>query len=464
MDTIYKVLIAVLTFVITSALTILAKKRQLYVVVQTQFKQTALSASGVLSQIFVHNRGNSVEEDISVIIDPALRIELLASDTASLVLVGNTLVVNRLHKGKSASALILVENGDFDMTRIVLATSKTTEAKLIKTPSEVPPNALLVFCVGLAFFGLLPLMYGSMQLYIYVTDNYRQGQIEKQLRVQLDQGWHALDMYADSELRKSYGSQEFPIEFTSRFEKGKVDTAEFEIYNKTATSLDVYADKNNKDEKSTDMRYTAHVTIPPMSHQPLTVRVPESDPISHKPEISFSLNSGKEWIYKMFFVPPTFVPGIVGARSKVEKQLSVQFSHGWSELDTYAVSELRKSYGDQEFPVEYKGRFSRDGRDNATFEIFNKTSLPLKVFADVNGKVVDSTDIEYFGSAEVPPMSHAPFTVRVPAPAPVSGLPEIQFHFMSGKEFIHEPVFTVPQSDRLIRSSGANTSKGKKSS
>lgn len=294
MDNIYKILTGVLLFTITSVLGYLFKMHQLYVAAPTLFKRTEVSANGSVCQILIFNRGNHVEEEISVSIDPSLKVELLASDAAGLSLISNTLRIDRLHKGKLASALVLIENGTFDDTKISSVTSKATVGKIVSF-AHVPPNFAKLFLAMVALLAFFPGVIGVFSLYDYLSTDY----VEYRLKSQYEQGWHNLIGYSGSELRKSYGNQEFPVSFKSIDRSGPRLKAIFEVYNKTAIPLEAIADKHRG--MKGDISFFASVTVPPMSRAELSVLIPDPDPESRLPEISFAFRSGDEFIYQCYY-------------------------------------------------------------------------------------------------------------------------------------------------------------------
>ncbi|MBA4709233.1 hypothetical protein [Aquitalea aquatica] len=298
MENIYKISTGIILFIITSIVTYLFRMRQLYVASPTLFKRTELSTNGSVSQIFIYNKGNHVEEDITVALDPSLKAELLASDTPGLSIAGNNIIVDRLHKNRSASALLLIENGIFDYTKINSITSKATEGKIIKRVADVPPNAAKFFIFVIFIIAIFLGLFGADHAYSYVKNRY----LEYRLKPIYEQGWHNLSNYYDSELRKSYGDQEFPVRYMSTDTNGPRPTVTFEVYNKAAVPLEVTADKNHKLENT--LTNFANVTIPAMSHSTLIVPIPNPDPTSHMPEIAFTFKSGEEFIYEFYLIIP----------------------------------------------------------------------------------------------------------------------------------------------------------------
>lgn len=295
MDTAYKIITGVVLFSITSVLTYLFKMRQLYVVAPNLFKKTEVSASGSICQVMVCNKGNHVEEEITVSIDSSLRIELLATDAVGLSVVNGAVKVDRLHKNKAITALLLIEGGAFDFSKITSVTSKTTVGRAMGRLSELPPNAAKAFLSIICLLAFFPALLGMGYLYSYVRDNY----LEYRLRAEYAQGWRNLDNYYGSELSKSYGAQEFPVRFVNLDKNSTREKVVFEVYNKTAIPLQVTADKNHR-QKGLAGDFSS-VTVPPMSHLPLIVPMPSPDGTSHTPEIEFTFESGDEFIYQFYY-------------------------------------------------------------------------------------------------------------------------------------------------------------------
>lgn len=162
MENFEKVVVGLVLFVATSIVAYLFRMRQLYAAAPKLFRHAPISKNGSLCELIVYNRGNQVEEDIKVDLDPELKGELLASSSSDITLEGATMKIERLHKGCEASAMLLIENGFFDATKIISVSSKGTKGTVLKKVTDVPPNFAKAFLVGFLLVGFLPaLVYGT---------------------------------------------------------------------------------------------------------------------------------------------------------------------------------------------------------------------------------------------------------------------------------------------------------------
>lgn len=85
MENFEKITIGLVLFTVTSIIAYLFRMRQLYVVVPKLFRHSQISNEGSLCELLVYNKGNQVEEDIQVSLDPELKGELLASSSSDIV-------------------------------------------------------------------------------------------------------------------------------------------------------------------------------------------------------------------------------------------------------------------------------------------------------------------------------------------------------------------------------------------
>jgi hypothetical protein len=205
-------------------------------------------------------------------------------------------MIERLHKGCEASAMLLVENGLLDSTKIMSVSSKGTKGRVCKRVTDVPPNFAKYFLFLVLSLSILPgMIYGS-RAYQALNNAY----VKHQLQSSYKQGWTNLSNYYASDLRRSYSNQEFPVRFVrwQTHEKKKM-TFTFEVYNKTAVPMTVYS-KGKGEEKDDSLRM-ASVDLPPMSQKHLTVRAPAPSADSARPEIDFSFKVGEEFLYGITF-------------------------------------------------------------------------------------------------------------------------------------------------------------------
>lgn len=296
MEHIEKIVVGLLLFILTSVLAYLFKMRQLYVAAPKLFRHAPITKEGSLCELIVYNKGNQVEEQVLVELDPDLKAELLASSSSDITLSGSTLKVERLHKGCEASAMLLVEHGILDSSRIVLVSSKATKGTICKRIVDVPPNYARSFLVFLAIAGFVPgLIYGS-QAFDRLYEKY----VEYKLAAAYKSGWQGLVSYYDSDFRRSYGNQEFPVRLVGvQNDRVKEVGLKFEVYNKTALPLAVYADRKSRDKVGSP--YFASVDVAPMSKATLLAPLAPPEPETKTQAVDFSFNNGSEFLYKITY-------------------------------------------------------------------------------------------------------------------------------------------------------------------
>lgn len=298
MEHIEKVAIGLILFAVTSVLAYLFRMRQLYVAAPKLYRHAPISKGGSLCEIIVYNRGNQPEEQIHVALDPDLKVELLASGSSDISLDMSTLKIERLHKGCEASAMLLVENGVLDFSKVTSVSSKATSGKVCKKPSDVPPNfagAFLVFCL---FVGIIPGMIYGFKAYEKLSADY----VDYQLGALQKLGWSNLSRYYKSDVRSSYSNEEFPLSFKSRQKDGSGKPAlTFEAYNKTALPMKIYVDL--KGDRAYGSPYFASADVEPMSRASLTTRAPAASADFSRSELEFSIKVGSEFLHGISFLP-----------------------------------------------------------------------------------------------------------------------------------------------------------------
>ena len=226
MDNIEKVIIGIVLFSITSIVAYLFRMRQLYAAAPKLYPHASISQGGSLCELIVYNKGNQVEEQVQVELDPDLKAELLASSSADIVLEGSTLKVERLHKGCDVSVMLLIEHGVLDSAKISSVSSKATKGIVCKKVADVPPNFAKAFLFAVLLFGFIPALSYGIRIY----DSLKADYVEHQLQPMYKLGWSNLSTYYASDLRVSYSNHEFPIRFKSRqFDGNKKTTLTFEV-------------------------------------------------------------------------------------------------------------------------------------------------------------------------------------------------------------------------------------------
>ncbi len=297
MENFEKIAIGLVLFVVTSIVAYLFRMRQLYVVVPKLFRHAQISQNGSLCELLVYNKGNQVEEDIQVTLDSELKGELLASSSSGISFDGSTLKIERLHKGMEASVVLLIERGLLDSAKIISVSSKGAKGRVVKKTSDMPPNYARAFLFLVFYVALIPVVLYGDKAYYRVKAAYVESQLVSSYKI----GWSNLGRYYDSDLRKSYSNQEFPIKAIRG--NGKIDGSnmlEFEIYNKTALPMEVSV--NRKMAPLGDISNFASVVVPPMTKAPLAVRKPDltADPGSQ--ELRFNIRFGEEFVHSLIYV------------------------------------------------------------------------------------------------------------------------------------------------------------------
>ncbi len=300
MEHIEKIAIGLLLFVLTSVVAYLCRLRQLYVAVPKLFRHAPISKNGSLCELIVFNKGNQVEEQIQVELDPELKAELLASGSADISLEGSMLKVERLHKGSEASVMLMIENGLLDASKVVRVTSKATKGRVCRRVSDVPFNYAWSL-VGIIILGCIgPGFPYAMRAYNAVYSGY----VESQLSSAYKLGWSDLATYYDSKLKGSYSELEFPVRYLGKGRDDKKrEILRFEAYNKTAVPIVVYAGRRG--DKRIGSPYFSSADVPPLSKLEFQVLAPPPDPVTSDVALDFSFKMGNEFLHSIAFKLPS---------------------------------------------------------------------------------------------------------------------------------------------------------------
>jgi len=298
MDSIEKIAIAVIIFTITSVLAYLFKLRQLYLVVPKLYKHAPVTDKGALCEIVIINRGSQVEEDISVDLVPDLDYTLIAGSSSELELTGTTIKIRRIHKKSEESAILLVEKGNFDVSKIISISSKATKGKIFKRITEVPPNAASMFLLLACSIGFLPGMIYGGKLFTYANNYWTQYSYSQQSEL----GWGGLENYSSSNTSESYSKTEFPVRLLKKEKIKDKWNFTYEAYNKTALPLTVYTDqkKIGSDKVGEPRPYFSSLELQPMSKGQFTAVAPVNAEIDGYVDVDFSFRNGEEFFYKIF--------------------------------------------------------------------------------------------------------------------------------------------------------------------
>jgi hypothetical protein len=140
----------------------IAKSRWLYLVIPKLVFSTPLSTGGRVVSLQLTNAGFHAEEEIHVRLKPTCRYEFLAGSDSTLKFADNTLQLSRLSRGKSVTALLLVEGKTFEPSDVEAVESKATSGKVVHSKEQInsPWQHLVVWPLVLLFMAA-PFVVGT---------------------------------------------------------------------------------------------------------------------------------------------------------------------------------------------------------------------------------------------------------------------------------------------------------------
>lgn len=310
MDVLENIIVASLAIVMTSLIAVLYHIRQLYASAPVMFQKKAEGGYDSIFQIVVTNRGNQVEEHIEVELDPSISFDIVAASTPDVTKDGSTIRIERIHRRNEVLVLISLDDIHFGSSRILSVSSDKVSGRVRKTPKDIPFN------YGMTSLGILLLLSAfPVGYYFYQVAGYVENKVdEEKLMPVTKEGWSNLDEYQESDLRKSYSNQEFPVRLTAIKKKQDYDAASipdslrgqwdaidnekdtllnYEINNKTAGNLGIMAYRKNGNRA---LPYIAEVE--PLSKGTLVVPVSGQDGAKNiQVEFLFRLND--EWLERI---------------------------------------------------------------------------------------------------------------------------------------------------------------------
>lgn len=303
MDDIKKILIGLLVFALTSIVAYLFKMRQLYVSIPRLYSKSQLSANGSLCEIKIFNRGNHPEEDIAIAFAPELSIELLATDNTELSVIDNKIQIPRIHKLKDVSALLMVEGGTFEHSKITTFSSKAVAGRVLKATEDTPPNWAIVFTFIVLFTSAFPAIYYGLDFYNAYRSASQAALEQKELVSLTDAGWSNLGGYYKSPIRKSYTNKEFPISIKNTFlDKSGTEYLNIELINKTGLDMVAYADaKGYEAKENPSIEYWATLNADPLTTKLASVKLPKSNGVGSRLIIEFAIKSDDDFVYKLAY-------------------------------------------------------------------------------------------------------------------------------------------------------------------
>lgn len=289
---------------------------QLYVVVPNLFAHSHISDTGKIAHVEISNQSMRSESDVEITLDNSMRYELVASTESEIELNANIILVKKFAPRTKIAIVLAVEGDEFSDESVRSFRSEDTKGKVVSKTGDIPPNrgiVLVGFLLGVALISLPIVTYESVKFL-----KLKKG-VQK-LEHYYSRGWSGLDSFIDSDLRKSYAPNEFPIEFVgAQIEKNR-HTYKFLLTNKSvfrlSTTAFVYAVSSGRrldssvrnsepkaDELESFRSYIAQISTDPGQSSDLFVVVEPHDPENAEPYlIKFSISNG-EFIHGLSFSP-----------------------------------------------------------------------------------------------------------------------------------------------------------------
>lgn len=297
MENVEKIVLVIVGFIITSIIAYLFRMRQLYVALPKLYSHAPLSKNGTLAEIIVFNRGNQVEEDVQIEIDQSIKIELIASSSAKVILENSVIKIDRMHKGTEESAVLLVEEGALNTDKIKSLSSKGVKGRVLNKITEVPSNYAGAVVV-LALFATI--IYG-MLYFVRNFEDITEWWMEYSLPEITKDGWDNVFHYYRSDISNSYSGAEFPLKFVSSNREKEHIVVVYQVLNKTALPMQVSASghKNDTIEDNDSTSFYTNVDVPALSSAQLTINIPYSEVRENHVTIGFIIKNSSEFIYGM---------------------------------------------------------------------------------------------------------------------------------------------------------------------
>lgn len=307
MEVLENIAVGVTIVLVSSLIAWLYHIRQLYATAPVLFQKASGHKDGSVYQLVVCNRGNQVEENVEVELDPAVRAEIVATSLPGVTLENSVIRIERIHKKQEIDLLLQVSGGTFDSTRILSISSNETSGKICQSQKNVPFNYGMSALLAVVLIGIVPLACYLWQIYGYVEEKTD----EQNLASLGHQGWSHLGEYRKSDLRKSYSDHEFPVRFTGTRKKTDIDPASlprelqddwqrldnengmflnYEVNNKTASPIHIVAFM-----KGMDNAVPRYANVAPFSKETMFIPI-NIDPLPKNIRIEFLFKMGDEWL------------------------------------------------------------------------------------------------------------------------------------------------------------------------
>ena len=303
MEMLENIAVGVTIVLVSSLIAWLYHIRQLYATAPALFQKASIHKGEPVYELVVSNRGNQVEENVEVELDPAIEAEVVATNMPGVTLDGSVIRVERIHRKQAVTLLLRINGKDFDSSKILSVSSDDTKGKICRAPGDIPFNYGMTALFAALLISIFPMAYYAWQLVGYVEEKVDEEKLEPVSRA----GWSHLEAYRGSDLRKSYSDNEFPVRFVAMKRKADDEAASlshglendrarldgekgvllnYEINNKTATDLGVLAfGKENSGSAP------GYARVAPLSQETLVIPVnvvPDSKEI--KVEFLFRMN------------------------------------------------------------------------------------------------------------------------------------------------------------------------------
>ncbi len=336
-DILEEITVGTVIVLVSSMIAWLYHIRQLYASAPVLFQNAADDSQYPVYQLVVSNRGNQVEDNVRVELDPSITATIAASSIADVALADHVIHIGRIHKKQEVNLLLQIRSGIFDSSKILSVSSSETAGKICKTPDHIPFNYGVSALIISLLIGLFPVLYYTGQIIDYVADKLD----ERNLTGVSNLGWSNLDAYQESELRKSYSDSEFPVRLLGIRKKSDYkDVAvpeslkdiwpqlnpnslllDYEINNKTASDLGVLAFRQGAYNAPPFYR-----NVPPMSRAAIIIPVRQV-PASGNIRMEFMFRLHDEWLER---IDHTFNPAILdgtAVQSQDERHSSGKLRH-----------------------------------------------------------------------------------------------------------------------------------------
>ena len=317
-DILEEITVGTVIVLVSSMIAWLYHIRQLYASAPVLFQNSTDNNEYPVYQIVISNRGNQVEDNVRVELDPSVQANIVASSLTDVILVNHVIHVMRIHKKQEVNLLLQIRSDTFDSSKILSVSSSETAGKICKSPRDIPFNYGVSALIISLLIGLCPVLYYTGQVIDYIADKLD----ERNLTGVSNLGWSNLDAYQESELRKSYSDSEFPVRLLGIRKKSDYSDVSvpdnlkriwphlnqnslllnYEVNNKTASDLGVLAFRQGEYNAQPFYR-----NVPPMSKAVIIIPV-RTVPASGNIRIEFMFRLHADWMDR---IDHTFNPAIL---------------------------------------------------------------------------------------------------------------------------------------------------------